>query len=251
MLPLILYFSLSHIVSFLCSVFESVLLSCTPNYVALLKKRRVPTAPVLEELKGKIDRPLAAILTLNTISHTIGAAGVGASVVELYGNQWLMLGSIVLTLTMLYWTEMLPKTVGAIYWKKLAPICARPIKWLIFVTYPFVITFDIFARFLSRGKKFDRVTEEDILVALESGAKEGVIEEAEQDMVENIFRLGNRHVGVLMRPRVDIEWLDIHDPPEEIREKIIASSHHRFPVCDKDIEAVKGIVHSADLPFAP
>lgn len=213
----------------------------------LLRKRGSSAAPILEELKGKIDRPLSAILTLNTISHTIGAAGVGASVVELFGNKWLTLGSIILTLTMLYWTEMIPKTVGAIYWKRLAPLCARPIKWLIFLTYPFVASFMFFARFLARGKKFERITEEDILASLEIGAKAGVIELAEQDMVENIFRLGDRHVGVLMRPRVDIEWLDINDPSDEIRDKILASRHHRFPVCDEDIDKVIGIVHSQDL----
>lgn len=247
MLALILYFSISHVVSFFCSIFEAVLLSCTDSYVALLKKRGSSAAGVLAELKEKIDRPLAGILTLNTIAHTIGAAGVGAHVVELFGDRWLALGSIILTLTMLYWTEMIPKTIGALYWKSLAPYFARPIKYLIFLTYPFVLSFNFIAKFLSRGKKYDHITEEDILVALETGAKAGVIEEAEQDMVENIFRLGDRRVGVLMRPRVDIEWLDVGDSAEEIRDQIIASKHHRFPVCQDDIDNVIGIVHSEHL----
>lgn len=247
MLALILFFSISHTLSFLCSIFEAVLLSCTDGYVALLKKRGSSAATVLAELRGKIDRPLAAILTLNTISHTIGAAGVGASIVELFGDRWLALGSIILTLTMLYWTEMLPKTIGALYWKPLAPFFARPIQFLIFLTYPFVLSFNFFAKFLARGKKHEAITEEDILIALETGAKAGMIEEAEQDMVENIFRLGDRRVGVLMSPRVDIEWLDVGDPLEEIRDQIIASKHHRFPVCREDIDNVIGIIHSQDL----
>lgn len=244
---LILYFVCSHIISFLCSIFEAVLLSCTHSYVALLKKRGSKAAPLLDKLKSNIDRPLAAILTLNTFSHTIGAAGVGASVVELYGDKWLALASIILTITMLYWTEMLPKTVGALYWKKLAPICARPMQWLIYLTLPFVVTFNLFARFLTKGKTREKVTEEDILVALEIGAKAGAIEEAEQEMVENIFRLGDRRVGLLMSPRVDIDWLDLEDPIEEIRDKILASAHHRFPLCKGDIDDVKGIVHAQDL----
>ncbi|MCH9626780.1 MAG: hypothetical protein S4CHLAM2_04080 [Chlamydiales bacterium] len=101
MTALILFFTLSHVISFLCSIFEAVLLSYTPNYISLLKKRGSKVAPLLADLKARIDRPLAAILTLNTISHTIGAAGVGASIVELYGDKWLALGSIFLTLTML------------------------------------------------------------------------------------------------------------------------------------------------------
>ncbi|MCH9626779.1 MAG: hypothetical protein S4CHLAM2_04070 [Chlamydiales bacterium] len=142
---------------------------------------------------------------------------------------------------------MIPKTVGALYWKRLAPFCARPIQLLIFLTYPFVVSFNLFARLLSRGKGIEGITEEDILVALESGAKAGVIEEKEQDMVENIFRLGDRHVGMLMQPRVDIEWLDVHAPDEEIRNKIISSTHHRFLVCEGDIDQVIGIVHAHDL----
>lgn len=247
MLALILYFTLSHIISFLCSIFEAVLLSSTHGYVALLKKRGSSSALILENLKNNIDRPLAAILTLNTISHTIGAAGVGATIVELYGEKWLVAGSILLTLTMLYWTEMLPKTIGALYWKGLAPLCARPIQFLIFLTYPFVFSFNLFARFIGKGKKQEQITEEDILVAIETGTQAGVIEEAEQYMVENILRLGDRRVGVIMRPRVDIEWLDINDPSEENRDKIIYSPHHRFPVCDKGIDEVIGIIHSGNL----
>ena len=247
MIALITFFVVSHIVSFACSIFESVLLSCTNSYISILKKQGSKTGLLLEELKGRIDRPLAAILTLNTISHTIGAAGVGATVVALYGEKWLALGSVILTLTMLYWTEMIPKTVGALYWKRLAPTCAYMIKGMIYITYPFVISFNLFARLISRGKGHDHITEEEIRVALESGAEAGVIEEAEQDMVENIFRLGDRRVGVLMLPRVDIEWLDVNDSLEVIREKILTSRHHRFPVCDTDVDQVVGIIHSRQL----
>ncbi|NGX45586.1 MAG: Magnesium and cobalt efflux protein CorC [Chlamydiae bacterium] len=247
MIALIAFFVISHILSFACSIFESVLLSCTHSYISLLKKKGEKAGALLEELKSRVDRPLAAILTVNTISHTIGAAGVGATVVSLYGEKWFALGSVILTLTMLYWTEMLPKTVGALYWKPLAPFCARSIKVLMVITYPFVLSFNLFGRLLARGKRYDRITEEDIRLALEAGAKAGVIEEAEQDMVENIFRLGDRRVGVLMQPRVDIEWLNVKDPLEEIRTKILSSEHHRFPVCEGDVDQVVGIVHSRQL----
>ncbi|NGX62108.1 MAG: Magnesium and cobalt efflux protein CorC [Chlamydiae bacterium] len=247
MFALVVYFVGSHLFSFLCSIFESALLSCTDGYVDLLKKKGDKRGVLIGKLRANIDRPLAAILTLNTISHTIGAAGVGASIVELYGEKWLALGSIILTLTMLYWTEMLPKTVGALFWKRLILICARPINGLIVLTYPFVFSFNLFAKLLSKGRKKEGITEEDIRIALEAGAKAGVIEEAEQDMVENIFRLGDRRVGVLMCPRVDIEWLDLEDSCDQIRDQILASSHHCFPIAKGDIDEVEGIIHARDL----
>lgn len=247
MLALILYFVGSHIISFLCSIFEAVLLSCTDSYVTLLKKRGARISGVLEKLKAEIDRPLAAILTLNTISHTFGAAGVGASVVEVFGDKWLALGSVILTLTMLYWTEMLPKTIGALYWKGLLPFCAKPIQWLIYITYPFVITFNFFARFLTRNQREQKITEEDLKAAFEVGALAGVIQSDEQDMLENILRLGERKVGVLMRPRVDIVWLDQEDSPEALREQILTSKHHRFPLCKGVIDEVIGVVNVRDL----
>jgi putative hemolysin len=247
MYTLIAFFLVSHIVSFICSIYEAVLLSCTSSYIALLKKKGVKTAHVLEELKSRIDQPLSAILTLNTTAHTIGAAGVGASVVEVFGDKWLALGSVILTFTMLYWTELLPKTIGALYWKTLAPLVARHIKFLVFLTYPVVLSFTFIARMFSKGKNADRITEEDIFFALEAGTSAGVIEEAEQDMVENIFRLGDRRVGVLMVPRVDIEWIDVNSSSEEIKQKVLTTKYRQFPLCDKDVDIVIGILQTRDL----
>lgn len=247
MYKLIAFFLVSHFVSFVCSIYEAVLFSCTPSYIALLKKKGSASAHILEELKSRIDRPLSAILTLNTTAHTIGAAGVGASVVEVFGDQWLALASVLLTFTMLYWTELLPKTIGALYWKPLAPLVARQIKALVFLTYPVVMSFTFIARLFSKGKKADRITEEDIFLALEEGTSAGVIDEAEQDMVENIFRLGDRRVGVLMVPRVDIEWLDVNSSSEEIKQKVLSTKFRQFPLCDKDVDVVIGILQTRDL----
>ncbi|MFN0065793.1 MAG: hemolysin family protein [Chlamydiales bacterium] len=247
MLRLVLYFTISHLISFLCSLFESVLLSCTPTYIALLKKRGSKGAVKLEEMKNHIDRPLAAILTLNTIAHTFGAAGVGAAVVDVFGDHYVALASVILTLTMLYWTEMLPKTFGAIYWKRLAPLFVFPIQIMIVFSYPVVISFNFIARLLARGKKYDRITEEDIRIALEAGARAGVIEEEEQDMVENIFRLGDRRVGMLMLPRVDIDWIDINDPLPKVRDQILTWKQEHYLVCDKEIDKPVGIVQTGDL----
>lgn len=217
---LLFYYFASHFISFTCSILEAVLLCCSNGYVSLLKKKKPAAGKILAELKSRIDRPLAAILTLNTAAHTFGAAGVGAQVTELYGDKWLALAAIFITFTMLFFTEMIPKTLGAVYWKKMAPYIAVPIKFLIFVTYPFVVSFDYFAHLLSRGKAQDKITGEEIKQILEEGAQAGVIREVEHDMLESIFRLGTRRVNVLMIPRMEIEWFDINTSTEDLRRKL-------------------------------
>lgn len=244
---LLFYYLASHFFSFTCSILEAVLLCCTNGYVALLKKKNPAVGQILGDLKQRIDRPLAAILTLNTAAHTFGAAGVGAQVNELYGDKWVALVSVLLTLTMLFITEMIPKTLGALYWKKLAPFTAYAIKFLIAVTYPFVISFEYIARLLARGKAQEKITEEEIKLILEEGTQAGVIKEIEHDMVESIFRLGNRRVNILMIPRMDIEWIDSKVSPEDLRKRLNTSVHTRFPVCEGELDQVIGIVTSKDI----
>lgn len=244
---LLFYFFASHLVSFTCSILEAVLLCCTNGYISLLKKKSPAVGQILTDLKSRIDRPLAAILTLNTAAHTFGAAGVGAKVTELYGDKWLALASILLTLTMLFLTEMIPKTVGALYWKKLAPFTAYSIKFLITVTYPFVLSFEYIAKLLSRGKAQDKITEEEIKLILEEGTQAGVIKEVEHDMVESIFRLGNRRINILMIPRMDIEWIDSKISAEDLRKRLDASPHTRFPVCVEELDEVLGLITTKDI----
>jgi putative hemolysin len=247
MIALVFYYLTSHFISFTCSILEAVLLCCTNGYVGLLKKKNPKVGHLLGDLKTRIDRPLAAILTLNTAAHTFGAAGVGAKVVELYGDKWLAMASIVLTLTMLFLTEMIPKTIGALYWKKLAPFAVYCIRFLIVVTYPFVISFEYIARLLSRGKAQEKITEEEIKLILEEGTQAGVLKEVEHDMVESIFRLGNRRVGILMITRMNIEWLDFNQSTDELLKQINATPHNRFPVCDGELDEVIGLVTSKDI----
>lgn len=244
---LLFYFFASHIISFACSILEAVLLCCTNGYIALLKKKKPAVGDILGDLKSRIDRPLAAILTLNTAAHTFGAAGVGAKVTELYGDKWLAIASVILTLTMLFATEMIPKTVGALYWKKLTPFAAYSIKFLIFITYPFVIGFEYIARLISKGKPPEKITEEEIKLILEEGSQAGVIKEVEHGMVESIFRLGNRRINILMIPRMDIEWVDINIPANELLKVLDESPHTRFPVCDGELDEVLGLITTKDI----
>jgi putative hemolysin len=244
---LLIYFFVSHVISFGCSILEAVLLCCTNGYIGIIKKRNPQAGEILAGLKSRIDRPLAAILTLNTAAHTFGAAGVGVQAVEVFGDKWLALVSVILTLTMLFFTEMIPKTIGALYWKKLAPYSAYIIRTLITITYPFVVSFDAIASLLSRGKTQEKITEEEIKLILEEGSQAGVIREAEHDMLESVFRLSNRRVNILMIPRMDIEWIDLQSPYIEIKTQLDATSHTRFPVCNQELDEVVGFVSSKDI----
>lgn len=247
MAMLLVYFFVSHIISFLCSILEAVLLCCTNGYIGILKKKKPKAGEILEDLKERIDRPLAAILTFNTAAHTFGAAGVGAQVEQIFGSHSLAIVSVFLTLTMLFFTEMIPKTLGALYWKKIAPTAAFVIRFLITISYPFVISFEAIGRLLSRGKAQEKITEEEIKHILEEGNRAGVIKKVEHDMLESVFRLGNRRVNVLMIPRVDIEWIDIKSSYEEIKQQMDRSTHTRFPVCNEDLDQIIGYVSCADI----
>jgi len=135
---LIFYLVVALFFSFLCSILEAVLLSVTPSYTVALKKKSSRMGRRLEVLKRDIDRPLAAILSLNTIAHTVGAAGVGAEAASLFGNAWVGVVSALLTLLILVFSEIIPKTLGALYWRQLAPVGTYLVQWLSGVFTPWL-----------------------------------------------------------------------------------------------------------------
>jgi CBS domain containing-hemolysin-like protein len=135
---LIFYLLLALLISFFCSIAEAVLLSVRPSYIALLERQGGKGAQTLKRLRDNLDRPIAAILTANTIAHTVGAAGVGAQAATVFGNEYLGITSAILTLLILIFSEILPKTLGVIYWKQLAPVFAFLISGLTHILLPFV-----------------------------------------------------------------------------------------------------------------
>ena len=139
MLLLLVYVGVALGFSFLCSIAEAVILSVTPPYVALLEEQGRRAGPVLRALKADVSRPLAAILTLNTVAHTVGAAGAGAQATYVFGDASVGVVSAVLTLLILVLSEIIPKSLGAHYWRQLAPVTAWFLRGLILVLYPFVV----------------------------------------------------------------------------------------------------------------
>ena len=197
---LIIYILLAIGVSFICSVLEAVLLSITPSYLAQMRNDEHPAAKKLSEFKADIDRPLASILTLNTIAHTIGAAGAGAQASKIFGSQWLGLFSAILTLGILLLSEIVPKTIGATYWRRLAPVTSSCLTGMVWALTPFVWMSKQVTKQLAHGHKPTKIRDE--LSAMAILARErGEIDEGESKILNNLLTIDNVPVTQVMTPR--------------------------------------------------
>jgi len=239
---LFFYLSLSIAVSFLCSLLESVILSISPAYIAVLEKENHKRGPLLRNLKENIDRPLAAILSLNTIAHTVGAAGVGAQVLEIWGNDWVALSSAVLTFVILIFSEIIPKTIGAVHAKTLAPFCSVIIKYLIYMTYPFVLMSEFLHHILSSEENEGSITREEMIVTAELGADEGAIRKNESTVIQNLLTLNKLEVSDIMTPRSVIFALDQQESVGQVFEEHKNIEFSRIPVFNETLDDVTGFV---------
>ncbi|MFG0264891.1 MAG: CNNM domain-containing protein [Rhodopirellula sp. JB055] len=195
--------------SFYCSVAEAVLLSITPSFIATLEKTKPIAAKRLSKLKANIDRPLAAILSLNTIAHTIGAAGVGAEAAKLYGDtayggHAVGIASALMTLLVLVFGEIIPKTIGALHWRALGPIVATTVGYLIILLYPLVWLSEQLTKVLSGGKGHHTLTRDELSAMAEIGAQQGVLDDHESRVFQSLMRLPDLTAEDIMTPRVVI-----------------------------------------------
>ncbi|PMH46218.1 hemolysin [Vibrio sp. 10N.286.49.B3] len=200
MLLLTFYIFIAVGISFICSVLEAVLLSLSPSYLAQLRQQNHPSAKQLSHLKADIDRPLASILTLNTIAHTIGAATAGAQATVVFGSKWLGLFSAILTLLILIFSEIVPKTIGATYWRQLAPLSAVTLRWMVWALTPFVWFSKQITKRLSHGHQPPKMRDE--LSAMAMLAKEsGEFAEGESKILSNLLNIRGVPVTQIMTPR--------------------------------------------------
>lgn len=241
---LLLYFSLAVSVSFLCSILESVLLSVNMSYIMVLEKERPTIGRLLRTQKLTINKSIASILILNTIANTLGAAAVGAQAAVIFGSGAVVYVSIVLTFAILFFSEIIPKTIGAIYWKQLAPITAQFIRIFIFVTYPIILTTLFVTNRISKGKDdVNTLTKEELLESMLLSEDDGVIDEKESDVIENILGLDKVKVQSILTPRSVVFAVDEHMSIKEIIEtQNDIFKFSRIPVYDVTIEEVTGIV---------
>lgn len=236
--------------SFLCSIAEAVLLSITPSFVAERRGEDTSSAKRIIQLKENIDRPLSAILSLNTIAHTVGAAGVGAQAAAMFGNQYLGLISAVLTLLILVLSEIIPKTIGALHWRKLAGPVSFCIDWLIVLMYPLVWLSEILTKLLSGGGKQSMVTRAEIAAVAELGTKEGLLKRNESRILRNLLKLESVNAEDVMTPSTVVISLEESTVLADVAEQIQSLPVSRIPLFKERRDTVTGFVLRGELQAA-
>jgi len=245
---LFFFLFLAVFVSFLCSVCEAVLLSIRPAYIATLETTNPTLAKKLKSLIDNIDRPLAAILTANTISHTMGAAGVGAQATVVFGNEYLGVISAVLTLVILVFSEIIPKTLGATYWQKLAPAISKIIQWMIWGLFPLVWLSEKLTKFMSGGHASPfTFSRDEVKAMVDIGKNEGVFNEEEHVVFTNMMKI--RHISVrdIMTPRSVVFSLSGETTVEQYFTEHPKSAFSRVPLYSSSQDDIKGYALKVDI----
>jgi len=221
---------------------EAVLLSTPQSFLVVKQEKGNKWADSFIVLKSYIDKPLSAILSLNTVAHTVGAAGVGAQAVKVFGEASFGIASAILTVLILIITEIIPKTLGARYWRRLAMFSSVLIRITIFITYPLVIISSVITKFLSKSKKDQTTSREEIAALASIGADEGVFSQKEDRILQNLLKLKNVKVKEIMTPRVVVVIADENLSLNEFLENKDYLKFSRIPVYSGDEENITGYV---------
>ncbi|MDP5034880.1 CNNM domain-containing protein [Alishewanella sp. SMS8] len=242
---LIAFVVLSISVSFICSILEAALLSITPSYIAQQKLLKPKLYEKLKQLKEKIDQPLAAILTLNTVAHTVGATGVGAQVTIVFGDGYLGIASAVMTLLILILSEIVPKTIGARYWPSLVPVLPTVLNTMILLLKPFIWMSDQVMKLFGGGQhELDLRQEIKALTIL--GRELNKLDENEQRVISNILDLHEIKVRDIMTPRTVCDYAKPDELLADLVKRAKKGQYSRYPILDHE-EAPIGIVFRYDM----
>ena len=241
---LLTYLGIALVFSFLCSILEAALLSTSSVFINMKLKERKKYAKKLDYYKKNIDLPLSAILTLNTFAHTIGAAGVGSQVQELWGNEYLAIASIILTLIILIGSEIIPKTLGAIYWKELSRFMVYSLRIMIYSPlYSFIIFTNFITRRLRQGKSGkSSISEPEFRAITDSVIEDGVIEDEESRILQNLMKFQSILVKSIMTPQIVIKAEEENTSIESFYEKNLDISFSRIPIYHGDLNQFSGFV---------
>ncbi len=244
---LVLSVSVVLITSALCSLIEAVLYSTPISHIESMAQAGRSSGRILKKMRAHVDRPIAAILSLNTIANTGGAAVAGAAAAAVYGPENLVVFSAVLTLAILIFAEVVPKTAGVVYSRTLSGIVAWPLQWLVWIGSPFVWMSRGITRLLARGRTDHGISDEELIVMARLGLQAGTIEADELRVIENILELERRKAGDIMTPRSVMVALPQQMTVEEARSELGVLAHSRIPIFDKSSDDVVGIVHRREI----
>ncbi len=248
MIQLIAVVGISLTVSFLCSVLEAVLLSVNPAYIALLQDRGERAGDILHRMKRNIDKPVAAILTLNTIAHTVGATWAGAIAAQIFADNRIGVFSAVLTLAVLVFSEIIPKTFGATFWKGLARPAAHVLRLMVFTLNPVLVPLGFLSRWITpKGASQVTISRAEIEVLAEIGHREGTIDEDEFLVMSNVMRLDGITASEVMTPRIDIVAVPADATVEEAMDVMIDRGKLRLPVYETNLDRIVGVLLARDL----
>lgn len=234
-------------ISFLCSILEAVLLSVTHSFAGVMKERDPRAGAWLAAMQRRIDEPIAAILTLNTIAHTVGAALGGALALSAFGDRWIALFSALLTLAILLFSEILPKTIGATYWQALARPTTYVLRGMIVVMKPIIVPLSLFNRLITPAGRRPTVSRAELEILAEIGRREGTLEEDEWKVVSNVIRLDEVTLAEIMTPRTDMVAVSLDASVEEGMTVMLEKGHLRLPVYEGSLDHIVGILLARDL----
>jgi CBS domain containing-hemolysin-like protein len=245
---LVAYVLMALVFSFLCSVAEAVLLSITPSYIAGLRQDRPKLAALLKRLKlEKVDQSLAAILTLNTIAHTVGAIGSGAKATTVFGSAWFGLFSAIMTLMILFLSEIIPKTLGAVFWRKLVGTTAIFVRSLILILFPLIWLSERLTKLIAQGKDVHIFSRKEFVAMAKVGEQAGKIRERESWIIRNLFRFESIKAKDIMTPRTVMVALQ---QDMTVTEALNLKSHtpfSRLPLYRENLDDITSFILKTDM----
>lgn len=242
---LVTYLLLTLILSFMCSLLEATLLSSTSSYIESLDKKGYSpkTVDLAKDVKQNIDKSISSILTLNTFANTMGAAGVGAQAAIIFGSNWQAVIAFILTLMVLFISEIFPKTLGAIYWRKFIVPATYIISFMVKITYPFIFIATFITNALQKGRKNEvNFSKDEIITIVNMSEKEGVLQAKESILIKNLFKLKNIKAKDIMTPRTVVFAFDSKTSVKEALLNDNLYVYSRIPVYNESIDDIAGVV---------
>jgi len=255
---LVAVFLASIFFSFLCSILEAVLLSITPAYVALQEQAKTRTATDLARFKQDIDRPLAAILSLNTIAHTVGAVTVGSQAtvifgetsLSLFGQSLISLEALIaggMTMCILIFSEIIPKTIGANNWESLTPFTVRAIRIMLVLLAPFVWMSQFITRHLKKDKDRPVLSRSDFALMTQLGKESGALKEVEHKIIDNLLRFNRIHAKDVMTPRIVVVTANEEMSIRDFHQQHVGLPFSRIPIYHGNKDNITGYILKDEL----